>query len=229
MVGPPIASGGLGPAAPGGRVAPPGIFAIGTVGGKDGGGTPGGRGGPPAGALGARGMAGAEGRGTWEVGVRVAGAGSGALGSWMGAVDLLAPPPARPTGEVGTRAVAAPAGVTEVVIGCGVEPKPVIGAVCSFGCVTPMPGRARKVMRTVSFLSGTAEVFAFGTGGGVGWVLFSSLMMGSEFPQAKRKNSRLSNGFSCRPSIAFSCVMWKSSCLTQPGTEPTDSSHRPPA
>jgi hypothetical protein len=47
----------------------------------------------------------------------------------------------------------------------------------SFGCVTPAPGRARRVMRTVSFFSGTAEVFAAGTGGGVGWVLFSSLMM----------------------------------------------------
>lgn len=48
------------------------------------------------------------------------------------------------------------------------------GAVDSRGCVVPSPGRARKVMRTVSFLSGTAEVF--GVLGGVGW--FSDSLMG---------------------------------------------------
>lgn len=79
---------------------------------------------------------------------------------------------------MGTRAVAAPAGVTEVVIarGTGAVPAEGTGVVSSFGCVTPAPGRARSVMRTVSFFSGTAEVFATGTGGGVGCVLLSSLM-----------------------------------------------------
>lgn len=129
--------GGLDPTAlggPGGRIAPPGIFASGTVGEIDGGGTPGGRGGP-AGAPGARGTDGAGVRRTCVVGARVAGAGSGALGSWMGAVDLLVPPPTWPIGEVGTRAVAAPAGVTEVVIGCGTDvvPRPETGEVCSLG------------------------------------------------------------------------------------------------
>lgn len=74
-------------------------------------------------------------------------------------------------GAVGTREVAAPAGVTEVVIGRGtgeVLTTGGIGAVCSFGCVIPAPGRARRVMRTVSFLSGTAAVFWDGPGGGVG-------------------------------------------------------------
>lgn len=33
------------------------------------------------------------------------------------------------------------------------------GAVASLGWVTPAPGRARRVMRTVSFFSGTEEVF----------------------------------------------------------------------
>jgi hypothetical protein len=85
----------------------------------------------------------------------------------MGAVALLA----MMTGAVGTRAVAAPAGVTEVVMGRGTGVVPVIegtGVVSSLGWVRPAPGRARKVMRTVSFLRGTAEVFATGVGGGVG-------------------------------------------------------------
>jgi hypothetical protein len=33
------------------------------------------------------------------------------------------------------------------------------GDVVSLGWVTPAPGRARRVMRTVSFFSGTEEVF----------------------------------------------------------------------
>lgn len=76
-----------------------------------------------------------------------------------------------PEGVVGTREVAAPAGVTEVVIGRGtgeVLTTGGMGAVISFGCVIPAPGRARRVMRTVSFLSGTAAVFWDGPGGGVG-------------------------------------------------------------
>jgi hypothetical protein len=82
-------------------------------------------------------------------------------------------------GEVGTRAVAAPAGVTEVVIGRGtgeVLTTGGMGAVISLGCVIPAPGRARRVMRTVSFLSGTAAVFWDGPGGGVGCVLLSLMV-----------------------------------------------------
>jgi hypothetical protein len=104
----------------------------------------------------------------------------------MGAVALLigAPGPAldRATGLMGAGAVGtrpdAPAGVTEVVMGRGtgdVTEGGGTGAVISFGCVRPAPGRARRVMRTVSFLRGTAAVFWTGDGGGVGWVL--SLMM----------------------------------------------------
>jgi hypothetical protein len=81
-------------------------------------------------------------------------------------------------GAVGTRPVEAPAGVTEVVIGRGtgdVVEGGGTGAVNSFGCVRPAPGRARSVMRTVSFFRGTAAVFWTGDGGGVGWVL--SLMV----------------------------------------------------
>ena len=81
-------------------------------------------------------------------------------------------------GAVGTRPVAAPAGVTEVVMGRGtgeVIDGGGTGDVISFGCVRPAPGRARRVMRTVSFLRGTAAVFWTGAGGGVGWVL--SLMV----------------------------------------------------
>ena len=43
------------------------------------------------------------------------------------------------------------------------------GAVASRGCVTPAPGRALKVMRTVSFFKGTEAVF------GVDW--FSGSLM----------------------------------------------------
>jgi hypothetical protein len=50
----------------------------------------------------------------------------------------------------------------------------VTGEVASRGCVTPAAGRARKVMRTVSFFKGTALVLGLG-GGGIGFG-FSSLM-----------------------------------------------------
>ncbi len=53
------------------------------------------------------------------------------------------------------------------------------GAVASRGWVLPAPGRARRVMRTVSFFSGTAEVFGVLGGGGVGW-LSDSLMTWGE-------------------------------------------------
>lgn len=64
-------------------------------------------------------------------------------------------------GAVGTRLVA-PAGVTEVVMGRGtgdVIEGGGTGAVISLGWVRPAPGRARSVMRTVSFLRGTDAVF----------------------------------------------------------------------
>ncbi len=81
-------------------------------------------------------------------------------------------------GAVGTRLVAAPAGVTEVVMGLGtgdVIDGGGTGAVSSFGCVRPAPGRARNVMRTVSFFRGTAAVFWTGLGGGCGAVLSSDM------------------------------------------------------
>lgn len=89
------------------------------------------------------------------------GGGSGADGSWIGAE-------ARFTSEEeggGKLPVVPPIGT---------------GAVASRGCTAPAPGRARRVMRTVSFFSGTAEVFA-ALGGGIAAVLgvggvFSSLM-----------------------------------------------------
>lgn len=63
----------------------------------------------------------------------------------------------------------------------GIDPVAAVGTgdVASRGWVVPAPGRARKVMRTVSFFNGTAEVFGggmaavFGVGGGssslMGW------------------------------------------------------------
>ncbi len=74
-----------------------------------------------------------------------AGGGSGAEGSWIGAVAFFA--------------------------ACGTG---ITGAVASRGCVTPAAGRARSVIRTVSFFKGTALVFGLG-GGGIGFG-FSSLM-----------------------------------------------------
>jgi hypothetical protein len=64
----------------------------------------------------------------------------------------------------------------------GIEPVEIVGTgeVASRGCVVPAPGRARRVMRTVSFFNGTAEVLGggmaavFGVGGGssslMGWL-----------------------------------------------------------
>lgn len=118
---------------------------------------------------------------------RTAGGGSGALGSWMGEVDLLA----GATGEVfGRNAVAgllnvigevmreAAEGTRDVMLGiCDVVGEGT-WPVTSLGCVTPAPGRARNVMRTVSFFNGTAEVFATGVGGGVGVVLLSLIYRG---------------------------------------------------
>ena len=134
---------------------------------------------------------------TGEVAGRTAGGGSGALGSWMGEVALLAgctvEVPERKavtglvsgvTGEVsvraaggGTRVVPSP---PEMLGNCDV-PDDGTCAVASFGCVTPAPGRARRVMRTVSFFSGTAEVLATGVGGGVGWVLLSLMVVGGKW------------------------------------------------
>lgn len=78
-------------------------------------------------------------------------------------------------------------GITEVVFR-DVGKDPVdgeTGAVDSRGWVVPAPGRPRKVMRTVSFFSGTAAVFEVVAGGGVG-VLSESLMV---WKREKRKNS----------------------------------------
>ena len=69
-------------------------------------------------------------------------------------------------------------GTTEVVFGeAGKLPvEGATGAVASRGWVTPTPGRPRRVMRTVSFFSGTAAVFGVVAGGGVG-VFSGSLMI----------------------------------------------------
>jgi hypothetical protein len=91
-----------------------------------------------------------------------AGGGSGAEGSWIGAVDFL--------DIIGT---------TEVVFReAGIPPVAGdIGAVDSRGWVTPAPGRPRRVMRTVSFFSGTAAVFGVEPEGGGGGVFSGSLMV----------------------------------------------------
>lgn len=130
------------------------------------GGAPGGRGaagGPPTarGAVGAGGGVGAEGGGgrdTGAVGAFGAGGGSGAEGSWIGAVAR--------------RAVG---GVMELVVIVGMlAVEGDTGEVASRGCVTPAPGRARNVMRTVSFFRGTEDVFGVDDDG------FSGSLMGCE-------------------------------------------------
>jgi len=109
---------------------------------------------------GAGGMPGATGGGsfTGEEAAFGAGGGSGAEGSWIGAVAFFGATEAG-GGAIGTLDVT---GFT--------------GEVASRGCTAPSPGRARRVMRTVSFLSGTAEVFGVLGGGGVG--RFSDSLMG---------------------------------------------------
>ena len=111
-------------------------------------------GGPPAGR-GAEGgdggperAAGAGGSVTGAVVGFGAAGGSGAEGNWIGAVAR--------------RAVG---GWMELVVFVGTEPvEGDTGAVASRGWVTPAPGRARRVIRTVSFFNGTAEVFGVEVG-----------------------------------------------------------------
>jgi hypothetical protein len=70
-------------------------------------------------------------------------------------------------------------GTTDVVLKeAGIPPVAgEIGAVDSRGWVTPAPGRPRRVMRTVSFFSGTAAVFGVEPGGGDGGCVFSGSLM----------------------------------------------------
>ncbi len=143
--------------ASGAVVAPVSIFggapgAVGAAGrGTEGG--AGGRGAPPGTVGGAIGTVadggigadiGAGGSFTGDVEALGAGGGNGAEGSWIGAVAFFG-------ADVGT---------PDVTV--------LTGEVDSRGWVVPSPGRARRVMRTVSFLSGTAEVFGVLGGGGVG-------------------------------------------------------------
>jgi hypothetical protein len=97
---------------------------------------------------------GGEGSFTGEVALFGAGGGSGAEGSWIGAVEVFA--------ATGTAEVVELDGATLPVTG-------LTGAVASRAWVTPAPGRARRVMRTVSFFSGTAEVL--GVEDGFSWSL----------------------------------------------------------
>lgn len=87
---------------------------------------------------------GAGGNFTGEVADFGAGGGSGAEGNWIGAVAFFG----------------AASGTPEVT--------GVTGDVDSRGWVVPSPGRARRVIRTVSFFSGTAEVLGVLGGGGDG-------------------------------------------------------------
>lgn len=109
----------------------------------------------------AGGAMGGAGSFTGAVALFGAGGGSGAEGSWIGAVAFFA--------IVGT---------TEVVCkeAGGAKLAGATGAVASRGWVTPAPGRPRRVMRTVSFFSGTAAVFGVVAGGGRG-VFSGSLMV----------------------------------------------------
>ena len=130
-------------------IAPVSVFAAGAVGrgATADGGPPGATGRGAVGGAGGRGTdvlaGGAEGAGGRETGAVAAfgaGGGRGAEGSWIGAVAR--------------RAVG---GMMELVVFV-VPPPGTTGAVASRGCVTPAPGRARSVMRTVSFFRGTDEV-----------------------------------------------------------------------
>ncbi len=88
----------------------------------------------------------------------------------IGAVDLVGSGTGMVSSRVGTGAVDFRAvGVGAVAFfGSGTTP------VDFLGWVMPVPGLARRVMRTVSFLRGTVEVLAVGFAGG--WGGFSSLI-----------------------------------------------------
>ena len=93
----------------------------------------------------------------------------------------------------------------ELVVFVGTEPvEGETGAVASRGWVTPAPGRARKVMRTVSFFSGTAEVFGVEEG-----VWFSSLM----------EKLALDSGYSITFSDQGGCASIQFSPFTAPGAD----------
>ena len=111
---------------------------------------------------------------TGEVRVRAAGGGTRVVPTdSVDTVGILVVPTDVP-GETGIGEVCTDPTVS---VGTCVVPGAGTGEVISFGCVTPAPGRARRVMRTVSFFSGTAEVLATGVGGGMGWVLLSLIVV----------------------------------------------------
>ena len=92
-------------------------------------------------------------------------------------------------------------GTTEVVFRDAGTP-PVAGetgAVVSRGWVTPAPGRPRRVMRTVSFFSGTAAVLGVVEGG----VFSGSLMVqGREVGKFRELPFHLANSAPLRQSLS---------------------------
>ncbi len=113
------------------------------------------------------------------------GGGSGAEGSEIGAVECLAE-------------------------GVGIEPVVGLsdtGEVDSRGWVTPLPGRARRVMRTVSFFKGTAEVLGCVACGmavvlGVIGVSSGSLIVGLQVRKLNAGASYLADWPSLRQSLS---------------------------
>jgi hypothetical protein len=90
----------------------------------------------------------------------VAGAAAGGEGTWLAASCADAEAGAPPPSAIGAAAVS------------------------SFGWVIPAPGLARSEIRTVSFFSGTVDVFDVGLGG---WDCCSSLMVQPMFAEEKSK------------------------------------------
>lgn len=116
-----------------------------------------------------------------------AGGGSGAEGSWIGAVDFF---------DI--------MGTTDVVLKeAGIPPVAgETGEVDSRGWVTPAPGRPRSVMRTVSFFSGTAAVLGVEPDGGVGGVFSDSLMVQGRKIDDSENSVHLANFAPLRQSLS---------------------------
>lgn len=76
------------------------------------------------------------------------------------------------------------------------------GAVASRGWVTPAPGRPRRVMRTVSFFSGTAAVLGVEPDGGVGGVISDSLMVQGRKIDDSKNSIYLANFAPLRQSLS---------------------------
>ena len=103
-------------------------------------------------------------------------------------------------------------GTTEVVFkDAGIPPVAgETGEVASRGWVTPAPGRPRRVMRTVSFFSGTAAVLGVELGGG--GVFSGSLMIQGAEKKDSENSAHLAKFAPLRQSLSPPALLLSGGC-----------------